>query len=174
MISQPRCGVPDVVNTTSFTRWWKPGRRELTYAIHPRNNVSNGVKVLLRDVFARWSNATSLGLAETASFDGADVRVAFVVLDGEGGTVGGAETNYSARFGSVYLDSEEKWVVKGESDEGEVDLESVLMHVVGHVLGLGHSFVEEAVMYPIVLPDKKKTKLAYDDLLRIHRIYGET
>ncbi|KAL2349355.1 hypothetical protein Fmac_003355 [Flemingia macrophylla] len=175
MISKPRCGVPDVVNTTPFTPWWEPRRRDLTYAVHPRNTVSNGVRVLLGDVFARWSNATSLRFSETAWFDSADVRVSFVVIDGEGGMVGGGYVNYSGWFGSVYLDSEEEWVVRGESDEGDVDLESLVMHVVGHVLGLGHSFVEEAVMFPIVLSEeKKKTELAYDDLQRIRQIYGET
>ncbi|TKY69785.1 Metalloendoproteinase 5-MMP [Spatholobus suberectus] len=181
-ISQPRCGVPDIINgttamnsgksnTTSFTPWWKEGQKELTYAIHPQNNVTDGVKLLFRDAFNRWSKVTLLNFTETTSFNASDIRIAFVAFDGEGGVVGGADTNYSLRVGGIYLDSEEEWVVRGESEEGDVDLEYVVMHMVGHVLGLGHSSVEEAVMYPIVWPEKK-TELAYDDLQRIHQIYG--
>jgi len=99
------------------------------------------------------------------------VKIAFVVFDGRGGAVGIADTDYSEHVGNVYLDSEEEWVVRGENEDGDVDLESVVMHVVGHVLGLGHSSVEEAVMYPIML--KEKTEFALDDLQRIHQIYGE-
>lgn len=182
MMSQHRCGVADIINgtttmnsgksnTTSFTRWWKEGKRELTYAIHPENNVTNGVKFVLQDVFNRWSNVTALKFTETTSFNISDVEVAFVAFDGRGGTVGGVEINYSEGVGSVYLDSEEEWVVRGETEEGDVDLETVVMHMVGHVLGLGHSSVEEAVMYPIVVKEKK-TELAYDDLQRIYQIYG--
>lgn len=111
-----------------------------------------------------------VNFTETASFNESDVRITFLELDGKGGTVGGADRNYSLGVGSVYLDSEEEWVVRGENEEGDVDLESVVMHMIGHLLGLGHSSVEEAVMYPIVLPEKK-TELSYDDLQRIHQIY---
>jgi len=183
VISQPRCGVPDIVNgtttmnsgvsnTTSFKPWWKEGKRELTYGFHPENNVSNGVRLLFRDAFDRWSNVTSLKFTESTTwFNGSDVKIAFVVFDGRGGAVGIADTDYSEHVGNVYLDSEEEWVVRGENEDGDVDLESVVMHVVGHVLGLGHSSVEEAVMYPIML--KEKTEFALDDLQRIHQIYGE-
>ncbi|CAJ1931587.1 unnamed protein product [Sphenostylis stenocarpa] len=184
MISQPRCGVPDIINdtttmnsgvsnTTTFKPWWKEGKKELIYAADPENNVTNGVRLLFRDVFDRWSKVTSLKFTETTSFNGSDVRIAFVAFDGRGGTVGGAATDYSLGVESVYLDSEEEWVVRGESDEGDVDLEFVMMHVVGHVLVLGHSSVEEAVMYPVVLKEKK-TELVFNDLQRIHQIYDVT
>jgi len=181
VISEPRCGVPDIVNgtttmnsgvsnTTAFNPWWKEGKRELTYAFDPENNVSDGVRFLFRDAFERWSNVTALKFTETALLNGSDVKIAFVVFDGRGGAVGVADTDYSEHVGSVYLDSEEEWVVRGENEDGDVDLESVVMHMVGHVLGLGHSSVEEAVMYPIVL--EEKIDFALDDLRRIHQIYG--
>ncbi|KAK7367946.1 hypothetical protein VNO80_09966 [Phaseolus coccineus] len=170
VISRPRCGVPDIVNgtttmnlgvsnTTSFKPWWKEGKRELTYAFHPENNVTNGVRFLFQDAFDRWSNVTSLKFTETTRFNGSDVKIAFVVFDGKGGAKGVTDTDYSQHVGNVYLDSGEEWVVLGENDDGDVDLESVVMHLVGHVLGLGHSSVEEA-------------EFALDDLQRIHQIYG--
>lgn len=185
IMSQPRCGVPDIVNGTNtmnssnttsfeFEPWWRTGQKELKYAFHPQNNVTVGVKSLFRDAFNRWSNVTALGFTETASFNGSDIRIAFVTLDGRGGTVGGAYGNYSTHVGGIYLDSEEEWVLPGEevTEDGDVDLESVVMHEVGHVLGLGHSSVKEAVMYPIVLPEKKTELENEDDLKRIRQIYG--
>ncbi|KAJ1389887.1 PGBD-like superfamily [Sesbania bispinosa] len=184
IISQPRCGVPDIINgtttmnsgnanTTSFKPWWKTWEKELSYAFHPQNNVTDGVKSLFRDAFNRWSNVTLLNFTETTSFNDSDIKIVFVKFDGKGGMVGSADTNYSMSVGDIYLDSEEQWVLPSEkvSEEDDVDLESVVMHQVGHLLGLGHSSVEEAVMYPIVLQEKK-TELTNDDLQRIKQIYG--
>ncbi|KAK7307185.1 hypothetical protein VNO77_40015 [Canavalia gladiata] len=184
IMSQPRCGVPDIINgtttmnsgksnTTSFRPWWKMGEKRLTYAFNPQNNVTDSIKFLFQDAFNRWSKVTSLNFSETTSFNASDIKILFVTFDGKGGTVGGADTNYSSHVGDIYLDSEEEWVLPSEnlSEDGDVDLESVAMHQIGHILGLGHSSVVEAVMYPNVLT-VKKTELAYDDLQRTQQIYG--
>jgi len=129
---------------------------------------------LFQDAFNRWSNATALNFFETTSFNRSDIRIAFLTLDGKGGTVGGSYINNSVNVGSVYLDADEQWVLPSENvvEEDDVDLESVVMHQVGHLLGLGHSSVEEAIMYPIVLQEKKIELVNVDDLQRIQEIYG--
>jgi len=136
--------------------------------------VIKTVKSLFQDAFNRWSNVTALNFTETALFNGSDIRIVFLPLGGKGGTVGGSYINNSVNVGSVYLDAEEQWVLPSENvvEEHDVDLESVVMHQVGHLLGLGHSSVEEAIMYPIVLQEKKIELVNFDDLQRIQEIYG--
>ncbi|GAU41488.1 hypothetical protein TSUD_239640 [Trifolium subterraneum] len=88
--------------------------------------------------------------------------------------VGGGYINNSVNVGSIYLDAEEQWVLSNVDvvEEDDVNLESVVMHQIDHLLGLGDSSVEGAIMYPIVLP-KKKIELANDDDLQIiQQIYG--
>ncbi|KAL5100438.1 hypothetical protein RYX36_004765 [Vicia faba] len=46
------------------------------------------------------------------------------------------------------------------------------MHQIGHLLGLEHSYVEKAIMYPIVLPKQKIELVNDDDLQKIQQIYG--
>ncbi|MCH80651.1 metalloendoproteinase 1-like [Trifolium medium] len=102
------------------------------------------------------------------------MMLTFLTLDGKGGTVGGGYINNSVNVGSIYLDAEEQWVLSNEDivEDDDVDLESVVMHQIGHLLGLKHSFVKEAIMYPIVLQEKKIELVNVDDLQRIRKIYG--
>ncbi|GAU51139.1 hypothetical protein TSUD_411880 [Trifolium subterraneum] len=171
-ITKPRCDVPDIVNgtntmtnfvnkTASFKPWWNNDKKNLMYAFHPENRVPDNIKSLFQDAFNRWSNVTKLNFTETMMFNHSDIPIVFLKSNGNGTrVVGGTRISYSANVGLVYL-----------YGANIVDLESVVMHQIGHLLGLSHSLVEEAIMYPIMLPEKK-IELVNDDLQRIQQIYG--
>ena len=50
-------------------------------------------------------------------------------------------------------------------------MESVAMHEIGHVLGLGHSAVRKAVMYLSLLPRMKKVELTVDGMEGVHALF---
>ena len=50
---------------------------------------------------------------------------------------------------------------------GQFDFESVVMHELGHALGLGHSTGDPSVMFPFLAPGVTKRALTADDLARI-------
>ncbi|KAG6578620.1 Metalloendoproteinase 3-MMP, partial [Cucurbita argyrosperma subsp. sororia] len=52
------------------------------------------------------------------------------------------------------------------------DLESVALHEIGHALGLAHSNIKDAVMWPHMNFGVQKTHLHDDDLNAIRAIYG--
>lgn len=111
----------------------------------------------------------------------ADIRIGFFQGDhGDGepfdGVLGTLAHAFSPSNGRFHLDGAEDWVVSGDVTKSSlstaVDLESVAVHEIGHVLGLGHSSVEDAIMYPTISSRTRKVNLANDDIEGIQQLYG--
>jgi hypothetical protein len=89
-------------------------------------------------------------------------------FDGPGGVL--AHTFYPAPpnpeplAGDMHLDAEEAWRI-GAS----IDVYSVVLHELGHSLGLGHSDLPSAVMYPFY---KQSSTLTADDIEGLQALYG--
>ncbi|CAK9146269.1 unnamed protein product, partial [Ilex paraguariensis] len=161
---------------------WPASRTELSYGFSPDNQISDTVKNVFSGAFERWSEVTPLTFTETTSFYTADIKIGFFAGDhGDGepfdGVLGTLAHAFSPPSGRLHLDDDENWVVDGNfidapSGTSAVDLESVAVHEIGHLLGLGHSSVEEAIMYPTISSGSRKTELANDDIEGIQVLYG--
>lgn len=206
-LTKPRCGNADIVNgTTSMnsgkptgasnsTRFhtvghysffpgtpiWPAGRRDLTYAFSPENELTDDVKAVFSRAFDRWAQVTTLTFAQVESLSAADLKIGFFVGDhGDGepfdGVLGTLAHAFSPTSGRFHLDGDENWVVGGDisttSVASAVDLESVAVHEIGHLLGLGHSSVEESIMFPTIASRTRKVELAADDIEGIQTLYG--
>lgn len=70
-------------------------------------------------------------------------------------------------------DTEVIWTLNPTAGSPEkIDVETVALHELGHVLGLGHSLKPEAVMRPTVLPNVAYRGLKQDDIDGITQMYG--
>ncbi|KAI9125343.1 hypothetical protein K1719_003959 [Acacia pycnantha] len=185
-ITQPRCGVPDFLNgtstmpeggTASFKRMWRAGKKEFTYAFSPDDNVwDKGKKVAFVDAFDRWSKVTEVIFTESPSFNKSDIQITFVKSDVKTKVVSGTWFDPATARGGVYLDEAEKWVLPTEAltEADQVDIESVAMHQIGHMLGFSHTPVPTAVMFPYMPRMQRKLDFTRDESEMIHRYSKES
>ncbi|KAK1413779.1 hypothetical protein QVD17_35562 [Tagetes erecta] len=200
-ILKPRCGVPDIVNGSSTMNsgkaasiegtvahysffpgrpQWPPRRRNLTYAFEPQNQLSTDVKLVFANAFARWSEWTPLTFTETSNYRASDLKIGFYSGDhGDGepfdGVLGTLAHAFAPPAGLLHLDIDETWIINDVMASGSssaMDLESVAVHEIGHLLGLGHSSVENAIMFPTISSGVRKVELDRDDVEGIQVLYG--
>ncbi|KAK9050965.1 hypothetical protein SSX86_027590 [Deinandra increscens subsp. villosa] len=201
-ILKPRCGVADIVNGSSTmhsgkassmtghsvahysffpgTPRWPSRRRDLTYAFDPRNQLSDDVKRVFGSAFNRWSEWTPLTFTETSNYLTSDLKIGFYAGDhGDGeefdGVLGTLAHAFAPPRGLLHLDIDETWIVDdaiGSGSTTAMDLESVAVHEIGHLLGLGHSSVEDAIMFPTISSGVRKVELDRDDVEGIQVLYG--
>jgi hypothetical protein len=71
----------------------------------------------------------------------------------------------------IQFDASRKWTLDEEAIA--IDFQSVALHELGHVLGLGHTAQSNAVMYGIYAPGALKRQLEADDLAGLYQLYGQ-
>ncbi|OMO89379.1 Peptidase M10, metallopeptidase [Corchorus olitorius] len=188
----PRCAVPDIMNGTSGMNSGKhkhfhtvahyaffPGRPKwpaskfrLTYAFRPGTRASAIAPV--NRAFQKWAANSHFRFRRISDFRRADLKISFErgdhgdnnPFDGPGGTLAHAFAPTNGRF---HYDADERWSVS--VTPGFYHLETLALHEIGHLLGLHHSSVPGAIMYPTFRTGQRKG-LHSDDIRGIKALYG--
>ncbi|MED6106240.1 hypothetical protein PIB30_003199 [Stylosanthes scabra] len=200
-LSLYRCAVPDVnftysLSPTNNVSWpkgidWFSNRTNLTYGFLPASEITEIYKAVFRDSFKRWSEAittfVNLTLTE-ARYNESDIKIGFYIFDNN--TVGAevvgvsvielvSDNNEYVAIGDMLLDATKYWALPNDTvnsttlEYGMIDLGDVVMHQIGHLLGLSHSSHNESVMYPYILPqNQRKVQLSNDDKQQIQQVYS--
>ncbi|KAK2634164.1 hypothetical protein Ddye_028956 [Dipteronia dyeriana] len=188
---KPRCGVPDYVNNggtkprhghddkspfhsvahyqfiPGTPRWSKS---TLTYTFNSTAQVPNSlnIKSVFQSAFQKWAGVTRFSFKEVPKNSPADIVIGFHRLDhGDGNPFDGFEGvlahAFPPSYGKCHFDGDEMW--SRNPGPNELDLESVAMHELGHILGLGHEPTKpEAIMFPTFDYRRIKRDLNIDDI----------
>ncbi|NWS41841.1 MMP7 protein, partial [Probosciger aterrimus] len=178
-IKQPRCGIPDIADYKTFPGSPRWNKRHLTYKIVnytpdlPQKKVDDAI----RRALMVWSDVTPLRFQRVFNKQ-ADIVIAFArrehgdgyPFDGRGNTLAHAFAPGEGLGGDAHFDDDEMWSEYNQ----EVNLFLVAAHEFGHSLGLAHSNVRGALMYPIYSYVNPATfRLSEDDRRGIQKLYGK-
>ncbi|OWM64797.1 hypothetical protein CDL15_Pgr028514 [Punica granatum] len=156
----------------------------LKYAFYPDAMIDSlsreEIRAAFAQAFAKWAEVIPVKFEETSDHLFAQVRIGFYKGDhGDEDPFDGPWRMLVHAFpypsGELHLDAEENWAVNFKTNRAPLkafDLESVAIHEIGHVLGLGHSSLKESIMYPITPAATKKVDLSIDDVEGIQSLYG--
>uniref|UniRef100_A0A8C3BDN3 Peptidase metallopeptidase domain-containing protein n=1 Tax=Cairina moschata TaxID=8855 RepID=A0A8C3BDN3_CAIMO len=180
MMKQPRCGIPDVHSYSTFPRNPRWKKEDITYRIlnYTPDMLQADVDEAIAKAFDLWSSVTPLRFTRIYSGD-ADIMISFAAgfhgdfysFDGPGGTLAHAYPPSNGIGGDAHFDEDENWT-KFTTYNG-YNLFLVAAHELGHSLGLGHSNVFGALMYPIYMAkDTRNFRLPQDDIDGIQALYG--
>ncbi|CAH8504553.1 unnamed protein product [Schistosoma turkestanicum] len=164
-------------------KWTK---RKLTWQIqsYPSHSLSRvRAHAVFQHTFNLWSRVVNLDFIEEKDYyKPADIVIHFgagkhgdsIPFDGAGGVLAHAyyptPDNVYSFSGDAHFDDDEIW--NDGPHKTHRNLISVAAHELGHSLGLGHSSVPTAIMYPYYTRSWEKVKLDPDDIAGIQQIYG--
>ncbi len=132
---------------------------------------------------AQWGGSSGLYLERKSSCSSANIRIGFHTgyhwdwdwagdsssFDGRGGTLAHA---FAPTYGYLHFDDAETWTRSTRTSTAQpLDLDAVMTHELGHALGLGHSSVSAATMWPTYMASAGRS-LESDDVAGISALYG--
>ncbi|KAM7433598.1 the peptidase M10A [Porites harrisoni] len=188
LMKKPRCGVPDSIEGAGRMRRYatqgKWSKNQLTYYVQPGQDLPhNQQRQIFADSLQFWADVSGLTFSEVSSASSADIKISFgryshggtnveqtcpYPFDGPGGVLAHA---YFPEDGRAHFDEDETYTHNTPSG---TNLLWVGVHEFGHSLGLQHSNVQGAVMYPYYTGYVPNMQLHSDDIAGIQSLYGES
>ncbi|KAJ0045475.1 hypothetical protein Pint_05907 [Pistacia integerrima] len=195
---KPRCGVPDFVNDTNQNHHkhnhnssfhtvghykffpgpskWPQSQLTYRFASSVPVPISLNLRSVIQQAFQRWAQVSHFTFQEVPANSNANVVIGFHRgphgdsddFDGMFKTLAHANPPTG---GNCHFDADEMWSINPTVNE--VDLESVAVHEIGHLLGLDHELGKpDAIMYDSFEYGKIKRELTADDIQGIRVLYG--
>ena len=177
------CNQSKLGNYTLQNKWDK---NKLTWRVtkFPTNDLTKELVILsLERAFSVWEAHADLKFTQTEEGVG-DIEIRWESrehreqghgeqcdpFDQSGGTL--AHTfypNQGRASGDMHFDDDEFWTLGSFSG---INLTQVAVHEIGHGLGLDHTNVKSAIMFPSYEGYRPELDLARDDIERIQALYG--
>jgi len=182
---KPRCGMPDVDEEGRVKRF-KTGSRwskkHLTYFVEHGADLDHSTQDrVFEKALKYWADVSGLSFSRASSARSADLKISFgrtthggssertcaYPFDGKGKVLAHA---FFPSDGRAHFDEDETFT---DGTYSGTNLLWVATHEFGHSLGIHHSDVENAVMYPYYTGYVPNFKLQQDDIDAIQYLYGK-
>lgn len=165
-------------------KWGGPntvgGHTHLTYHIFNRDNDFEAIAwdAEIARSFDSWAKVTNLSFELSDDITSCDIIIGSSGrrrsgFGRDGGVLAWAQLPSNREFdGQLWsmFDSAENWTLSPE--EQGILFRAVCAHEIGHLLGLGHSSFETALMYPYYNTHVEVPQII-DDIPRIQKLYGK-
>ncbi|GAA1136112.1 matrixin family metalloprotease [Ornithinicoccus hortensis] len=179
LMKRPRCGFPDTAEFVAQGNKWNTTALRYGFVEFTPDLTQAQVRAAVSTAFGYWAAVTPLTFTEIPNANNPEIRIRFVAGDhGDGSPFDGASGVLAHAFypppnggdiaGDTHFDEAETWSVNLPASG--TDLYTVAAHEFGHALGLAHSTVASALMYPYYGGPHRH--LDADDIAGIQSIYG--
>ncbi|KAH7170203.1 Matrixin-domain-containing protein [Dactylonectria macrodidyma] len=180
-----RCGVSDVLDPVDLQVFGSWKHRDLTFCFGKQSTQLSAdiFKASVTRAMTTWANSgVVLSFTKVAPGQNLDIFIEFrQANDPDHSVVGGvaAHADFPPGYSLIvkttplplhFDDEEPKWA--DGAVPGALDLETVGLHELDHILGLKHSEVLGAIIYPFVYENVMNRRLTADDLKGIRNLYA--
>ncbi|KAJ4729246.1 metalloendoproteinase 2-MMP-like [Melia azedarach] len=190
-----RCGNPDIIDHSTskpksskfhtvadYTFFpgmprWPSDKTNLLYTFRSGVEVVSleELRPIIQRAFQRWADVSQFTFQEATEANQANIVIGFYSkdhgdnypFDGPGMVLAHA---FSPTDGRFHYDADENW--SSNPSGNQADLESVAVHEIGHLLGLGHSMDPNAIMFAEIPAGTVKRDLTQDDIDGIRALYS--